>query len=471
MEIIKTKYLIIGSGPGGITIGLKLSKQKQGVMIIEEGKNVDTSDKTLCNSLMNSWKNNGITPVLGDKNLVLGQGKCLGGGSSLNAGLIWKTPEFILNRWKKKYQNSFFDNFDKNYELIRDRLDISNSNNIINKHTQRIINGANKLKWKYLSVQHTSGQNSNNLDAFGVSKVSLINNYLKDYRENGGNIITNLRLEKIIFKYNKIDEVICFDTIKNINVKIKADYYFMCCGSIQTPFILKKNKIISNTISSQYHCNLRFLPIFNDDLDIQKDTFASHEINEFQQKGLMIIPSEYKLKYLPSIISGYSNYDIKNILNSINYGGIYVAQLKMVSKIKINVVNFIKDPILTNYLTKDDKELIRFSINKTIELLFESGAKVIYLPFAKNYKITKHSYSSILSSIKSKNLNMISVHLMSSIPLFKSNIINEYGRIKEIDNLYISDASILPENIGQSPQGTIMLFSMELAERFLENEK
>ena len=47
----------------------------------------------------------------GDKNFILGEAKYLGGGSSLNTGLIWRTPDFIIESWKKITIN-IFNNFD-----------------------------------------------------------------------------------------------------------------------------------------------------------------------------------------------------------------------------------------------------------------------------------------------------------------------------------------------------------------------
>ena len=62
---------------------------------------------------------------------------------------------------------------------------------------------------------------------------------------------------------------------------------------------------------------------------------------------------------------------------------------------------------------------------------------------------------------------MLSVHGMSSMPMSKhdNQFLNCQGRSRNIHNLYIADASILPTNIGESPQGTIMAFSYEIMKR------
>ena len=61
---------------------------------------------------------------------------------------------------------------------------------------------------------------------------------------------------------------------------------------------------------------------------------------------------------------------------------------------------------------------------------------------------------------------MLSVHGMSSMPMNKNGkIFNSQGKAVNFSNLHAVDASILPTNIGESPQATIMAFSHEVLKR------
>ena len=62
---------------------------------------------------------------------------------------------------------------------------------------------------------------------------------------------------------------------------------------------------------------------------------------------------------------------------------------------------------------------------------------------------------------------MISVHGMGSLPISKSNenFFDNDAKSRLFNNLYCVDASILPTNIGESPQGTIMAFAHEVMSR------
>ena len=67
----------------------------------------------------------------------------------------------------------------------------------------------------------------------------------------------------------------------------------------------------------------------------------------------------------------------------------------------------------------------------------------------------------LIQNFKIKKLHLISVHGMSSARSGEeSNSITDYfGKLKNHQNIFINDASILPGNTGESPQASIMAFA------------
>ena len=59
---------------------------------------------------------------------------------------------------------------------------------------------------------------------------------------------------------------------------------------------------------------------------------------------------------------------------------------------------------------------------------------------------------------------------MASCPMGPSaedSVVRPDGRLWNMKNVFLADASILPSNIGESPQGTIMAFAHEVIGRHL----
>ena len=60
-----------------------------------------------------------------------------------------------------------------------------------------------------------------------------------------------------------------------------------------------------------------------------------------------------------------------------------------------------------------------------------------------------------------KKLHLISVHGMSSARsgIEANNLTDYFGKLKNYQNIFINDASILPGNTGESPQASVMAFA------------
>ena len=54
---------------------------------------------------MAKWWNDSI---ISKSNFGFGEGKCLGGGTYINGGLIWRTPEIVLDKWNKMLNTNLF---------------------------------------------------------------------------------------------------------------------------------------------------------------------------------------------------------------------------------------------------------------------------------------------------------------------------------------------------------------------------
>ena len=62
---------------------------------------------------------------------------------------------------------------------------------------------------------------------------------------------------------------------------------------------------------------------------------------------------------------------------------------------------------------------------------------------------------------------MTTVHLFSSLPLFKNDHIGHYGELKSDSRIKISDSSILPVAPWGNPQAVIMALNLILIRKWM----
>jgi len=158
-EVINCEFLIIGSGAGGSVASKFLADQGKDVLLIEEGKEYETNSKNnlFSNSFLNAWRNSGVTPIISKSNFAFGEGMCLGGGTSVNGGLVWRTPEIILKKWNTEFNIKKFssDNLLKYFEEIENNLglDTPQSTNIEdNKESLKLLEISKKKLLKIVKI-------------------------------------------------------------------------------------------------------------------------------------------------------------------------------------------------------------------------------------------------------------------------------------------------------------------------------
>ena len=77
----------------------------------------------------------------------------------------------------------------------------------------------------------------------------------------------------------------------------------------------------------------------------------------------------------------------------------------------------------------------------------------------------------MIDKIKPGDIDISTVHMMASCPMGadpKKSVVDLNGNLRGMRNVLITDASILPTSIGQSPQETIMAMVHEVMRRHFE---
>lgn len=483
-ETIFCDQLILGSGPGGSVVFEQLSKAGFSPLLIEEGVSVDDTSfqENPSMATFKNYRSGGISPVLSWPIFVHGEGKVLGGGSTINGGLMWRTPENIQAEWQEPLNNKginqkeiyeFFDEID-NYMQIENQRSLKG----FDLDSAKLFLACKHLNWRIVparrAVQACKRYNQCGAGCPSGAKRTMIKSCLQVGLRNGGKIKTETRVEKLIVRQGRVVDVRCVDLSgkKRKAFSIVPSELFLSFGALETPKLLLRSNIVkTKNLRLGLHLNLRFLAKFSDEINANKATMFTYQVQEFLDKGIIIMASNLRKMYLSPILSKLDKKDGTDILNSFKFLGLYTTTLRPHS-----YGGFFKLPFLNAFpffFTKQkDFDRLKFSARMTCKLLFSAGAEYIVMPFYKPKLVYSLDEAEACIENSSKNdFEFLSVHAMSSIPITHKNLITEEGKINGIENLYISDGSILPSTIGESPQQTIMAFSHYIVQKWIARRK
>jgi choline dehydrogenase-like flavoprotein len=475
---IVTDFLVLGSGPGASVAAYNLSKTGKKVLVVEQGDYVTRKDFSTKIGEMTSkyYKYGGANPIMGAPSFALAEANCLGGGSTINGALMWKTPKWILDEWETLLQSDkySFNNLKKVFDIIEDKTNVtvheleekSNLDSLV------IHEAATKLGWKKVMVPRAVKNCINeNLCATGCpsgGKQSMIETYIPSMLEKNVELMCNHQAIRIKKRENKATSVIVFDNKNKVKKEIEFDKLIVGCGAVSTPFLLKKSNLINKIQKLSYHWNIKVVAEYDKVLNADKGTLFTVQVQEYEKEGLLMMGSGVSPNYISSSLSHFGNKTINEVQKNFDKSAIYVSMIKPDSKAKIHT-KLGPEPFLTYKFNKRDRAKIEKGIIKIATLLFEAGAKRVFLPIKGSKPFNSISeVEDFIPQIKISNLELISVHCMSSCKMgssAKNSVVDINGKLWNYDNVWVVDASVLPTNIGESPQETIMAFSHVISEQ------
>ena len=460
--------IIIGSGAGGATTAFELSKQKKECIILEDGPNVNNLDfSNIGRNIVKLYKNNGATPLISNNGgpiIGYGQGSCVGGSTYVNAGYFSNTPEWIFNNWIK--QNKTILDFSQYRKLI-DEIKSEIAVNVeqltsLDNDSKILFEKSKKINWKIEKCERFSS------GIAGNEKQNMNTTYLKKITENGVDIFHDAKVLKILSREREAKSLIVKNNLNSKRYKFNFKNLFICCGPINTPFLLQKNNLIKNNHNFfEFHINFKIIVKFKKPINLNNQSKYNPDLpvsiyfmREFEKEGVLLSAANSELPYILATASHFSEEIKKDIIQNHNHYAMYVYQIK--SNSFGNVQNFLNNPYVNYSFDNKDLSEIKTAIQRTAKIFFDSDVSSILFPIENSGIIKNQKEANNLSeNFKKKKLHLVSVHGMSSMRCSSNNDseTNHYGKLNNYKNIIINDASIIPGNTGESPQATIMAFA------------
>ncbi len=460
-------YIILGAGVGGAIAADKVKKLTSNFLIVEQGGWPNPKNFTHKKSLLKYYRNSGVNPIFGKHIFSYAEGQGVGGGSVINGGLIWRTPDHILEEWISKYpENYHVRNISRYFDEVERELSVTiqkdYGNSVYDFDSYYLEKQGKRKKQKVVNVPRAlkGCVRKNNCPSGCIvgAKQSLDKVYFKKVKD-------HILVEHRVLSVKKKGDL--------FSVKIKSDQglkkifskkLVVSLGAVNSGFLLLNNKLIkSRSLEFQFHVNLKSIVVFKDNVFAQKGTMFTKQLQEYEKENIYIMPTNFNKVYLNTVSAGFSD-DIKVYLNeNLSKSAIYTTQIRPESKGRIR--SFLGQKVVTNNFSKNDYKKMKRSLKILCELLFSDEVESIILPSRRGLMVTNENYIQAIDTLDPRGLDLLSVHLMSSVPLNSleaGGLLNSFGELYESKGVFVLDSSILPSNIGESPQGTIMALAKSI---------
>lgn len=476
MSAVRCEYLVVGSGAGGSVAARELARAGKDVLVLEEGEAADPREFTggIGAMMRRLYRNGGISPIWGHPPVGFAEACCLGGGTLINGGLVWRTPDWILEEWERRGLTGYGSrhlrpHFETIERLLHVSLPVPSPG--LNRDSEVLVEASRALGWKCVPAPRAlRGCQNRNLCTTGCptgAKQSTVSTYLAEARSAGARILAGTRVSRLWPGTPLVAQA----RGPAGPLEVRADRVFLAAGPIHSPTLLRRSGLSREAGRRfEFHLNLKVVATFEAELKAGLGTMFTDQVQEFERQGVLLMASNLQAQFVTSTLAHHPPELIRQVLADLDRCGLYVAIVRAVGQGRVHP--FLPgQPLMTHSLTPADLDRLRLAYVKMAELLFAAGADTLYPPIrgAQPARSLAEAQAQC-QAVQLADLELISVHAMSSCHMglrARDSVVDPEGRLWANPRVTLCDASVLPSNLGESPQGTIMAVAHEILRRHL----
>jgi choline dehydrogenase-like flavoprotein len=494
--VLDADVAIVGTGAGGGTAAEILASAGLRVVLLEEGPLRSSRDFHMQErEAYPDLYQESASRKTADKAINILQGRCVGGGTTVNWTSSFRTPPATLAFWEREYGLRDFSTEAMTpwFERMESRLSIApwtvapNANNLVLAH------GAAKLGIVTPTIRRNV-KGCENLGYCGMgcplnAKQSMLVTTIPAALDRGATLVTRVRAYRLAFTRDQVAslEGLAMDasgtatTSRKVTVRARA--FVAAAGAIGTPaLLLRSGAPDPHALAGKrtfLHPSVVSAAVMPEVIDgfagAPQSIFSDHFLETHPVDG----PMGFKLEAPP----------IHPLLTATTLpddGATHAQWMRDFRRMQV-LIALLRDgfhaesnggsvrlradgtPLLDYPLTPFVWAGVRRAFIAMAEIQFAAGAKRVSP--AHGYGAPFTSMATAKAAIDAFDLRplytrVVSAHVMGGAPFGidpASSVVDVHGRHHHLRNLYVCDGSLFPTSIGANPQLSIYAFAARIA--------
>jgi choline dehydrogenase-like flavoprotein len=442
---------------------------------------------------MRLYRDGGLTAAVGRGIVPIPLGKAVGGTTVVNSGTCFRPPARVLREWESRWGIEGID--PDTMEPILRRVEETISvqpvpDHLLGSNARVFERGVRALGYHGAPLQRAiAGCHGCGVCAFGCpsdAKQAMHLSYLPRAEAAGARIYARCRVDRIEVEGDRVLAVEAemlepeTDRVRG-RLLVRPKLVVLAAGALHTPPLLMANGLAK--ASGQVGRNLSIHPavsvsaLFDEEVNAWRGTMQSYFVDDFAE-------SDGLLFEVTSLLPGVATATLPGV-------GAAVKESLAQSRHLASVGLFVSDtsrgrvlsvpgargyPLVTYSLNRYDAARLVRGIAIAAEVFLEAGARVVYPgvrgadPIASKRDLERLRGGPPLAGGPAA-LSPTGFHPMGTCRMGRdpaATVVDQYGRIHGMRNLFVADASVFPSCVGVNPQVTIMALATRTARHVLE---
>ena len=459
-ERLDTEVLVIGSGAGGATTAMVLAEAGRSVLVVEEGPEVAPGSLVpfSLQEMEQAYRHHGSSAALGSPPIAYAEGRCVGGSTEVNSGLWHRLPPALAEEWRVRFGLDDFTPaaLDRYAARIEDLVPVSALPGAPPRSSALIEEGATKLGWRSVEFPRAFAYDTQGRG----TKQSMSRTLLPRARAAGASVMADTAVRKLRVDGGRVVSALCRRRRPDgtvADVEIRADEVVVCGGAVQSPALLQRSGVRRGIGSGlKMHPTIKIAARFPGPVD--HDDVPMHRITEFSPH-LAIGGSASRRGHVALALADWENVFV------------YYAAIRSDLGGRVLAVPGMRSPLVTYRLTDSDLSRLARGLVHLGEALLAAGAIELY-PSIEGGAVVRRPEELVgwWGAVDRAHTNLMTVHLTSSIRMSSDPAkagTDGFGKVWDVANLHVNDASLLADAPGVNPQAAIMTIALRNAEHLL----
>ena len=485
---IECDVAIVGTGAGGGTAAELLSRAGLNVVMIEEGPLRSSRDfRMLEREAYPDLYQESAGRRTADKAIVILQGRCVGGSTTVNWTSSFRTPDATLAVWRERFglQEYSSESLAPWFALMERRLGVHVWDVPPNANNAALRDGAASLGIP-AGIIPRNVRGCLNLGYCGMgcpanAKQSMLVTTIPASLERGATLVSRARAQRFLHRNGRVSALECSALDASglrpgpYTLTVRAKHYVAAAGAIGTPALLLRSVLPDpsgllgrRTFLHPVVVSAAIMPeIVAPYSGAPQSVYSDHFLNASPVDG----PIGYKLEVPP----------VHPVLMATAAPGFGIDHARMMANLARTQVTIalMRDgfhresvggsvalrsdstPILSYPITGYVWEGMRRALITMAEIQFAAGARTVFpLHEAGRELRSPGEARAFIAGLPMEILRtfVVSAHVMGGCAMGvdpKRSVTAPDGRYHTLENLYVFDGSVFPTSIGANPQLSI----------------
>lgn len=476
---LRAEICVIGTGAGGSVVAKELAEAGRDVIVLEQG-GYHTKDDF-------SQREEQMMPLLfedmgqratDDQSVLILQGHGVGGSTVHNLCYCFRTPEPILEKWRREdgVRDMSMADMLPSFERVERMLEVKQiEEHEVNVLNDRIRQGCEKLGYSGFVTRHNrTNCLKSGFCMLGCSydaKKSMLVTYVPAAVAAGAKIYADCAVRDLDERDGRVTAV-RGDIVDGFGrahrrFRVQADVVVLCAGAINSPNLLLGSGLANS--SGQVGRNLHLHPsvlvagFFDDEIHGYRGIPQSYYCDEFidlekdPNSGYVLMPvfgfPVATAAQLPGF--GKDHFEIMRDYHRM------VGILVLLHDESAGTVARGSGgrPSITYDLNVKDQGLLAEGMIHCAEILFAGGARKVLTPYESPLWLHPGDDLGVIEKrgVQKHAIQIASTHPQSTCRMGEDplrHVVDSWGRSHDVANLFISDMSVFPSSVGVPPQIT-----------------